>query len=151
MTDHGRNETGTIAKLQYFTTLRRSQHQHLELFHIANPAKKLFLGPYHLNYLFRFAKLPKFPLIYLTTDTAPSVAEAKYARRSSFHQVCYNCDGFPGWGETNLPFPGTPFLCFAKFLNEIPPSHEIYAIYPNGYHIVFRVHPTRSGPKIISF
>jgi len=49
-------KAGLIARLQYFTALQWSQ-QHLELFHLVNPVRRLFLGPYNLNYLFCFAKL----------------------------------------------------------------------------------------------
>lgn len=59
-------KSGIIVRLQYFTPPGQSQKQQVELFHIVNPVRRLFLGLCRLNYLFCFAKLPKFPLIYLT-------------------------------------------------------------------------------------
>lgn len=84
----GAAKAGIISTLEYFTIVQQSQH--LEL------GQEIILGLYHLNFLFCFAKHPKFLLIYRNTATAPSVAEAEHPRKIPFHQVCYNCDRYPG-------------------------------------------------------
>lgn len=49
MTDCGAVKPGTTVGLRYFTTLQGPQQQHLQLFHIENAVRRLFLGWYTLN------------------------------------------------------------------------------------------------------